>query len=223
MTKQEIAETLEEIATLVELKGENPFKVRAYQAGARVVESMEESELARAVAAGELEKVKGIGQALAEKITELHTTGRLEFYEKLQASIEPGLREILEIPGLGPKKIRALHDRLGITGIAELTAACASGAVAELDGFGEKTQEKILAGSRTGRPITGATSGWTPGEVAEPGGRACGRCPQVRQAEAAGSLRRKLETVGRPRFYRGGRDKSAPVMEWFVGRPEVRR
>jgi DNA polymerase (family 10) len=146
MTKKEIAETLEEIAVLLELKGENPFKVRAYQAGARILETMEEAELAAAVQAQTLESVKGIGAALAEKITALHTTGQLEFYDKLRASIEPGLVEMLEIPGLGPKKIRALRDKLGVTGIAELTAACAAGRVAELDGFGDKTQEKILAG-----------------------------------------------------------------------------
>ena len=140
MTKKEIAATLEEIATLLELKGENPFKVRAYQAGARVLESLEEAQLAQAVQEGTLESVKGIGSALAEKITALHTTGRLEFFEKLQASIEPGLREMLEIPGLGPKKIRALRDKLNVTTIAELVAAGTAGRVAELDGFGAKTQ-----------------------------------------------------------------------------------
>ena len=148
MTKNEIAGVLEEIGTLLELKGENPFKVRAYQAGARALEAIEEDELVRLIAAGELKSVKGIGDALAQKIVELHTTGRLEFCERLRESIAPGLVEMLQIPGLGPKKIRALHDRLGLTDIAGLAAACAEGRVAELDGFGVRTQEKLLAGIR---------------------------------------------------------------------------
>ena len=146
MTKNEIAEVLAEIGTLLELKGENPFKVRAYQTGARALEAIEEAELGRLIAEAKLETVKGIGEALAQKITELHTTGRLGFFDKLKASIEPGLEEMLQIPGLGPKKIRALHTKLGVASIADLTKACTDGRVAELEGFGEKTKEKILAG-----------------------------------------------------------------------------
>ena len=95
MTKNEIADILIQIGTLLELKGENPFKVRAYQTGARAIEAIEETELARLIAAGELESVKGIGEALAKKVGELHATGRLEFYQKLRASIAPGLVEML--------------------------------------------------------------------------------------------------------------------------------
>src|ERR1043165_6475793 len=123
MTKNEIADVLNEIATLLELKGENPFKVRAYQTGARALEGVEESELARLIQDEELKSVKGMGDALAQKITELHTTGKLEFFEKLKASVEPGLVEMLQIPGLGPKKIQALRAKLGVTDIASLTAA----------------------------------------------------------------------------------------------------
>jgi DNA polymerase (family 10) len=221
MTKKEIAATLEEIATLLELKGENPFKVRAYQAGARVLESLEEAQLAQAVQEGTLESVKGIGSALAEKITALHTTGRLEFFEKLQASIEPGLREMLEIPGLGPKKIRALRDKLNVTTIAELVAAGTAGRVAELDGFGAKTQEKILAGIKN-REAYGRRHLWLDAwEVAEPLVSGLLALPGIRRAEAAGSLRRKLETVGDLDFIVAS-DHVGPVVEWFVGQPNVR-
>ena len=133
MTKNEIADVLEEIGTLLELKGENPFKVRAYQTGARALEGIEEAELTRLIAAEELKSVKGIGDALSQKITELHTTGRLKYFETLKASIEPGLVELLHIPGLGPKKIRVLRDKLGVASIAELTKACQDGRVAALD------------------------------------------------------------------------------------------
>src|SRR5580658_3067487 len=142
MTKNEIADVLAEIGTLMELKGENPFKVRAYSSGARAIESLEKDEFEKLVAEGNIQSVKGIGEALAAKITELHATGRLEFFDKLKASIAPGLVEMLSIPGLGPKKITALGRELGITSIAELQKACKEGRVAALDGFGEKTQEK---------------------------------------------------------------------------------
>ena len=146
MTKNEIADILEQIGTLLELKGENPFKIRAYASGARALEAIEESELDRLIAEESLQSVKGIGEALAQKITELRTTGKLAFFEKLQASIEPGLVELLQIPGLGPKKIRALHGQLGIASIAALSEACRAGRVAELAGFGEKTRQKLLEG-----------------------------------------------------------------------------
>jgi DNA polymerase (family 10) len=148
MTKADIAAVLTEIGTLLELKGENPFKTRAYQSGARVVESLSEDELKARVEAGTLQEVKGIGEALGQKITELHTTGRLEFFEKLKESVPAGLVEILSIPGMGPKKVRALQEKLGVDTIAKLRTACAENRVAALDGFGEKTQERILAGIR---------------------------------------------------------------------------
>jgi DNA polymerase (family X) len=148
MNKAEIAAVLIDIGTLLELKGENPFKIRAYQSGARVIESLSETELAERIEAGTLDEVKGIGEALAEKISELHRTGRLDFYLKLKASLPAGLIALLQIPGVGPKKIKSLHDRLGIDSVVKLQQACEAGTVAALDGFGEKTQGKILEGIR---------------------------------------------------------------------------
>ncbi|QYM80242.1 DNA polymerase/3'-5' exonuclease PolX [Horticoccus luteus] len=216
MTKNEIAEILDEIGMLLELQGENPFKVRAYVAGARAVEAMEGADLARLVEAGELKSVKGIGDALALKIAELHTTGRLGFYEKLKASIAPGLLELREIPGVGPKKVRALHTQLGVNSIADLIAACNDGRVAELAGFGAKTQEKILAGIRNREAYGRRHLWWDAAEVAEPIVAGLRALPQVRRAEAAGSLRRGLETVGDLDFIVAASDVG-PVMDWFTG------
>jgi len=196
VTKNEIADILVEIGTLLELNGENPFKVRAYQAGARALEGVEEVELARLVADGELKTVKGIGDALAQKITELHRTGRLEYYEKLKSSMAPGLVALLQIPGLGPKKIKVLHDKLGVADIAALTQACADGRVAALDGFGEKTQEKILAGIKNREAYGRRHLWWEAWETAEPILSGLRALPEVTRAEAAGSLRRGMETVG---------------------------
>jgi DNA polymerase (family 10) len=220
MTKTEIAAVLADIGTLLELKGENPFKIRAYQAGARVVESLAEGELVQRIEAGTLEEVKGIGEALAQKITELHTTGRLGFHEKLRDSIPAGLIGILSIPGVGPKKIRALQEKLGIDSIAKLQQACLDGKIAALDGFGEKSQEKILEGIRN-REKYGRRHLWSEAfAVAEPILAGLRALPQVRRAEHAGSLRRRLETVGDLDFL-VATTEPAPVVAWFVARPGV--
>ncbi|MBI5766807.1 MAG: DNA polymerase/3'-5' exonuclease PolX [Verrucomicrobia bacterium] len=221
MTKNEIADVLTEIGTLLELQGENPFKVRAYQTGARALEAIEEAELARLIAADELKAMKGFGEALTQKITELHTTGRLGYYEKLTASIAPGLVEMLQIPGLGPKKIKAVHDKLGIASIADLTAACQEGRIAALEGFGEKTQEKILAGIRNREAYGKRHLWWDAWEVSAPIVAGLRALPQVKRAEAAGSLRRGMETVGDLDFLVAATEV-APVVEWFVTRPGVK-
>lgn len=221
MNKAEIAAVLNDIATLLELKGENPFKVRAYTSGARIVESLSEEEIEQRVAAATLDEVKGIGEALAQKIGELRTTGKLGFHEKLKASLPPGLVELLQIPGVGPKKIKALHDQLGIDTIEKLQAACASGQVAALAGFGEKTQAKILEGIGN-RQAYGKRHLWFEAfAVAEPILAGLRQLPQVRQAEHAGSLRRRLETVGDLDFL-VATDEPQPVADWFVQWREVK-
>src|ERR1700679_1277034 len=221
MTKNEIADVLAEIGTLMELKEENPFKVRAYTAGARAIEGIEKDEFEKLVAAGELQTVKGIGEALAAKITELHTTGHLKFLETLKASIEPGMVEMLGIPGMGPKKIAALKRSLGITSIAALEKACKAGQVAELAGFGEKTQEKILTGIRNREAYSRRHLWWDASVAAAPILAGLRSLPQVHRAETAGSLRRGLETIGDLDFIVAAEDV-APVVEWFTGQAGVK-
>ncbi|MBP6506606.1 MAG: histidinol-phosphatase, partial [Opitutaceae bacterium] len=220
MTKNEIADVLNAIGTLLELKGENPFKIRAYQSGARALEAMEEAELERLVREDQLGTIKGLGAALVQKITELHHTGKLEFYDQLQASIAPGLVELLEIPGLGPKKIRALHDKLGVDSIAGLTAACHDGRVAQLDGFGEKTQEKLLTGIKHREAYGQRHLWWEAQEIAGPIIAGLRALPQVERAEAAGSLRRGMETIGDLDFLVAATEIE-PVMHWFTTMPGV--
>ncbi len=221
VTKNEIADVLTEIGTLLELKGENPFKVRAYQTGARALESIEEAELGKLIAEEKLKSVKGIGDALAQKITELHTTGKLEFFEKLKASVPAGLVEMAQIPGLGPKKIQALQAKLLITDIASLTLACEDGRVAALEGFGEKTAQKILAGIKNREAYGKRHLWWDAAAVAEPIVQGLRKLPQVKRAEAAGSLRRGMETVGDLDFIVAATDV-APVMDWFCAMPGVK-
>jgi DNA polymerase (family 10) len=220
MTKTEIAAVLTEIALLLELKGENPFKTRAYQTGARVIEGLAEEEIAQRVAEGTLQEVKGIGEALAQKISELHQTGRLGFLEKLKDSVPAGLVELLSIPGLGAKKIRALQDKLGVDSIAKLKAACDEGKVAALEGFGEKSQEKLLSGIRN-REAYGRRHLWLEAEEAgAPILAGLRALPAVLRVESCGSLRRRMETVGDLDFL-VATTEPGPVVEWFVTRPEV--
>lgn len=221
MTKHEIADVLNEIALLLELKAENPFKVRAYQTGARVVESFEEAELERLVKEGGLKTVKGIGDALGQKIAELYTTGKLEFYEKLKASVAPGMVELLQVPGLGPKKIKVLCDKLGVVDIATLTKACEDGRVAELAGFGAKTQEKILAGIKNREAYGRRHLWWEVFPVSETIVKGLRALPQVKRAESAGSLRRGAETVGDLDFIVAATEVE-PVVDWFVNMPGVK-
>src|SRR5262245_20392347 len=145
MDKDRVAEILVEIGILLELKGENPFKTRAYANAARALESLSEP-LEKLISENRLREVKGIGDALQTKITELVATGRLGYYDDLKASLPEGLLALLQIPGLGPRKVKALYEKLAISTQQQLEEACREGKVALLDGFGERTQAKILEG-----------------------------------------------------------------------------
>ncbi len=220
MDKNTIAGVLSEIALLLELKGENPFKFRAYQSGARTLESLEE-DLAEVIAEDRLTSFKGIGKALAQKIETLYQTGNLEYYDKLVASVPPGLVEMLEIPGLGAKKIKAVHEALGIDTIEKLQVACHGGQVAVLPGFGEKSQEKIIAGIKNRQAYGKRHLWWTAFAAAEPILEGLRDLPAVERAEHAGSLRRRLETVGDLDFLVAS-NHPQPVMNWFTAQPSVR-
>ncbi|MGB0743852.1 MAG: DNA polymerase/3'-5' exonuclease PolX [Opitutales bacterium] len=219
MDKADIVEVLEDIAVLLELKGENPFKIRAYQAGARVLETME-ADLDELIEAGELGSVKGIGSALVEKIETLRATGELKFYSELRASVAPGLLEMLQIPGLGGKKVKRLHDELGVDTVEGLKAACEEGQVAALKGFGIKSEEKILSGIENRAAYAQRHLWWAARQAAEPILQGLRELPEVERAEAAGSLRRLMETVGDLDFIVAA-SVPGPVMDWFTGLDDV--
>jgi len=190
-----VAAILTEIGTLLELKGENPFKTRAYLNAARAIESLDEP-IEKVVAEGRLDQVKGIGESLREKITELVTTGRLPYYEELKASIPPGLIELLDIPGLGPKRILTLREKLGIESVEALEKACREGKIAALPGFGEKTQANLLEGIQRRRQFASQhllIEAWS---AAEPLLEFLRQHPDVIRCSPAGSLRRSKEVIG---------------------------
>lgn len=142
MDKATIADVLEKIATLLELKGENPFKIRAYTNAARSLETWGGS-ISDLRDEETLEKIPGIGKAIAAKIKELVETGALRFFEDLRSEFPAEILELFSLPGLGAKKIKALYEQLQVSSIAQLQEACAAGRVAELPGFGKTTQEKL--------------------------------------------------------------------------------
>ncbi|MGB0258743.1 MAG: DNA polymerase/3'-5' exonuclease PolX, partial [Coraliomargarita sp.] len=219
MNKADIVAILEDIAVLLELKGENPFKIRAYSAGARVLDTLED-DLAEVIGQGRLSSIKGIGSALVDKIETLHATGELDYYTELRASVAPGLIEMLQIPGLGGKKVKKIHDALGVESIDALKAACESGEVAGLKGFGAKSAEKILTGIENRAAYAQRHLWWDARVVAEPILEGLRALPQVECAEAAGSLRRLKETVGDLDFIVASSEPE-PIMDWFVGQAGV--
>ncbi|HBM80552.1 MAG: DNA polymerase/3'-5' exonuclease PolX [Clostridiales bacterium] len=154
MDKRTIVDVLNQIGLLLELKGENVFKSRAYYNAARKIETLDE-DIGILVKEDRLKNIDGIGDALNKKLTELVETGRLEYYENLRASIPEGLIAMLKIPGLGPKKIRVLYDKLGIKTVDELEHACLGDKLTELRGFGENTQSRILRGIKFIRQFSG--------------------------------------------------------------------
>src|SRR5437588_5574453 len=195
MDKDEAAAILNNIATLLELKGENPFKTRAYVNAARALETLSEP-LDRILAEERLGSIPGIGESMQKKISELATTGRMTYYEELRAATPAGLVAMLDIPGLGPKKIKALHDELGIETIEQLEAACNEGKVAKLKGFGEKTQMNICAGIHRRRAYASRHLFSDALPVAEALLEALRSHPDVLRCSTAGSLRRNREIIG---------------------------
>jgi DNA polymerase (family 10) len=219
MEKKEIAAILEEIAMLLELKGENPFKSRAYSAGARALEALDE-DLHAIISTNRLRAIKGIGEGLAQKIEELVSSGSLAYYEELKREIPESLREMLRIPGMGPKKIKQLHDQLGIKTIGELEYACNENRLVDLPGFGEKSQKKVLQGISFLRKYQNQFLYSTAFEAAQPVFDKLSALKQTIRISLAGSLRRRKEVVKDIDIVVSSAD-SRPVMEFFTSLSEA--
>ncbi len=195
LSKDDLIDILEHIAQLLELKGEVVFKVRAYQNAARALETFS-GNLAQLAEEGRLGEIDGIGKAIAEKLTTLLANGTLPYYEELKAEFPPGLFEIIELQGLGPKKIKALWEQLDITTVEALEAACKDGRVAELSGMGKKTADNILVAIEARRKHAGR---FKLGDIAHDAERMLDdlrALPEVNRVSVCGSYRRRRETVG---------------------------
>jgi DNA polymerase (family 10) len=220
MDKDQVAAMLVEIGTLLELKGENPFKTRAYANAARVLEGLTEP-LAQIVAENRLGELKGFGEALQDKVTTLVTTGRLPYYEELKASLPASLLDLLGLQGVGPKKVKKLHDELGVDSLEKLEAACQANRVAELDGFGAKSQAKILEAIAFKRQFASRHLLKDALIAAEPLLEALREHPDVIRCSTAGSLRRWKEVIGDIDFLASSK-RPADVIAYFVQQPGVK-
>jgi len=193
-TRDQVVEILERIALLLELQGENSFKVRAYRNGARAIELLE-GDLASLVRDTGLRGIPGIGDALREKIGTLVTTGSLPYYEDLRAQFPPEIFELFDVPGLGPKKIKILYDTLKIASLAALEEACQGGAVAGLEGFGVKTQENLLKAIQSLKSGAGRHLSSVAAEAASVLLADLRAHPDAIRISVGGSTRRRNDTV----------------------------
>ncbi len=221
MTNREVVALLEEIALLLDLSGENPFKSRAYLNVARQIEQSEE-DVETLVEEGRLRELKGVGDALEQKITEYVTTGALKYHDDLRAKFPDSLFELFGIPGLGPKRIKQVYEELGITSLADLEAACTNGGLSELKGFGPKMQSKLLEGIEFAKEQQGQHLYNKAFLEAKRLRHLLSEETSVHEIEIAGSLRRCKEVVKDVDLIAcSGAPKK--VMERFVNDVEVRR
>lgn len=221
MDKLDVSKVLNEIGTLLELKGENPFKFRAYHNAAVSVEALEE-DLDKAVEDGTLEEQKGIGKGIYEKIVELYKTGHLKYYEELKKEIPAGLLEIIRIPGVGPKKAKALYDELGISTVGELEYACIENRLIGLHGFGEATQEKILKGIEYYKKGLGHHLFNVALRDAERLLSLLGKHKDIKRSSIGGSIRRRKEVVKDIDIVASARqERVVSIMDYFTTLPDV--
>ena len=221
MKNQMVADVLYQIADLLDLKGDIFFKTRAYRIAAQTIEVLDE-DVENVVKEDRLKEIPGIGDAIAKKIKELVVTGKLEYFENLKKEIPEGLIKMLDISGLGPRKVSAMYKELGIETIEQLRKACLDGKVRDLEGFGEITERNILRGIQ----LMEKTSGRVLLNVAYEDGNKyleyLKKNKKIKRLSLAGSLRRRKETIGDLDILAAS-DKPLEVMEFFVNYNDVDR
>ena len=218
MQKKPVSDILENIAMLLEIKGENPFKSRAYYNAAKALSGI--TNLEELVKEKRLREIKGIGEALSQKIEEYSKTGTMAYYEELTRAVPESLLELMQIPNLGPKKIKVLYDELEITNIGELEYACKENRLIHLTGFGEKTQEKVLKGIEFFKRHKGE---FLFGDVYQEAERIRQRLSTIVDpicAEVCGSIRRRKEVV-RDMDILVAAENHEKITSFFVSMPEV--
>lgn len=219
MDKKQIAQILREMALILEIQGENIFKVRAHENAARALEGLT-ANLEELVASGEIREVKGIGEAMAKKIQTLLSGEELAEYRKLKDSLPAGLLEMAKIPGMGPKKIKTVWDELGIDAVAALEAAGKADKISGLKGFGAKSQEKILRGLEMLKKYQGQYLIAEALPEAQALQQALKQFPGVIRCEIAGSLRRRKEIVKDIDLVASAAEaKRAAIMDYFTTLP----
>jgi DNA polymerase (family 10) len=217
MDKKEVAAILQQMATLLELQGANPFKCRAFQNASRAIEGITQDLQALATSGGLLE-IKGIGKSIAGIVSDLVTSGKSAEYDDLRKLFPPGVIDMLRIQGLGPKKVKLLYEKLKITSLEKLERAAKEGALESVEGFGKKSQENILKGldalkSRSDKSLYPAAY-----EPAQQMFEHLLKQQGVLRGEVAGSLRRRKEIIGDIDILVSAKDiHRAALMEAFTG------
>lgn len=196
MENKQIADFFAVIAELLELQGDNPFRIRSYQNASRILGDMSDSVAAMVRSGQDLQEIPGIGEGISKKIIEIVETGKLKFLEEQKAKVPPGLPGLLKIEGLGPKKVKLFYDKLGIDSLDKLEKAAKAGKLRELEGMGEKSEEKILKGIATLRRGLGRFKLSVGLSYAEALVEYLKKVKGVKRLEPSGSLRRRCETVG---------------------------
>jgi DNA polymerase (family 10) len=221
MKNQMVADILYQIADLLDIKGEIFFKTRAYRIAAQTIEVLDK-DIEDISKEKRLQEIPGVGEALAKKINELVETGHLEYFEKLKKEIPEELLTMLNIPGLGPKKVSTLYKNLGIKTIEELKQACLDKKLRNLEGFGEVTENNILRGIQ----LLDKTNGRALLNIAYEDGKNyinyLKKCKKIEKVSIAGSLRRMKETIGDLDILASS-DYPDEVMDYFVKYDNVQR
>jgi DNA polymerase (family X) len=221
MRKHDIAEALEEMGTLLELQGANPFKSRAFHNAARAIEGVPQ-DIAEIVHERKLREVKGIGESIARIITDFVQIGTSKEYTELRSSVPEGVLKMLRIQGLGPKKVKVLYEKLKITSFDELEDAAQQGRLAAIEGFGKKTEENILKGIQAIRSHSDKSLYPVAAEAARILMTVLRSNPGVIRAEIAGSLRRRKEVVGDIDLLISAKEKSRErLMDLFTSHADV--
>lgn len=218
---KKVAELLYKIADLMDIKGEIFFKTRAYRMAAQRIQVLDEN-IKDVVEEGRIKDIPGVGDALAKKITEFVETGKLEYLEKLKKEVPEGLLKLLEIPGLGPKKVSVLYNKKDIKTIEELRGACEAGELRDLDGFGEITEKNILRGIKLQSKTQGRV---LINKAYSDGNKYLGYLKdfdKIEKISIAGSLRRMKKTIGDVDILVSS-DHPEDVMDFFVRYEDVQR
>lgn len=208
LTNKDVARLLKETAALIELTGGNEFRARAFSSAARTIEGLDEP-VSRLIASGELKDVRGIGSALAAQVAEIVERGTFDVYEDLLSAIPPGLTQVLRVKGLGGKKVRKLWQALGITSLEELEEAATIGRLADLAGFGAKSQQNILAAIKLLQQYGTQRHYAHAAVTADPYLVKIRESEGITQADYAGEMRRKLEIVSAVEVVAGASDAAS--------------
>lgn len=219
MNNHELAEIFTRISDLLEIKGEVIYKILAYRKAADSLENLP-ADAEAYWREGKLDEIPGVGKAIAEKIDEIFSTGRLQFLEKLEQEVPPTIIEVLQVPDIGPKKAALFWKQLGVIDLAGLEAAAQAGKLRTLPGMGEKSEAKILAGIEAVKRRSGRIPLGKAWPFAQELFTYLGAVPGVARVSAAGSLRRMRATVGDLDILVAAID-SGPVMEAFTNHPQV--